>query len=129
MIDNADKSDEVDIQSVIPPINKGNLIITSRNRQAAGLGTAIEIGEMDAEDAVALLFRRAAIHHPAPKEEITGAEIARSLGFLALAIEHAGAYVQSVGGNLQDYLQQFQNNRRDTLEKSPAFSMHKESVF
>ncbi|MCJ1253239.1 hypothetical protein MMC24_001050 [Lignoscripta atroalba] len=129
VIDNADKLDEVDIQSVIPPINKGRVIITSRNRQAAGLGTAIELGEMDAGDAVALLFRTAAIHHPTPMEEITGTEITKSLGYLALAIEHAGAYVQSVGGTLQDYLQQFQNNRRDTLEKSPAFSMHKESVF
>lgn len=26
-------------------------------------------------------------------------------------------------------MQQFQNNRRETLEKSPAFSMHKESGF
>lgn len=129
VIDNADNLDDVDIHSVILPINHGSVIITSWTRQAAGFGTAIEIGEMDAGDAVALLFRRAAIHHPTPKEEITGAEIAKSLGFLALAIEHAGAYIQSVGGNLQDYLQQFQNNRRDTLEKSPVFSMHKEFVF
>jgi len=83
---------------------------------------------MDAGDAAALLSRRAAILHPTPIEEITGAGIAKSLGYLALAIEHAAAYVQCVGGNLQDYLQQFQSNRKDTLGKSPAFSMHKESV-
>lgn len=128
VIDNADNLDEVEIHTVIPPINKGSVIITSRNRQAAGFGPAIEIGEMDAGDAVALLFRRAAIYHPAPMEEITGAEIAKSLGYLALAIEHAGAYVQSVGGTLHEYLQQFQDDRRDTLDKSPTFSMHKESV-
>lgn len=128
VIDNADKI-EVDIQPFIPPINKGSVIITSRNREAAGLGTAIELGEMKAEDALALLFHKAALHHPTSTEELIGAEITKSLGYLALAIEHAGAYVQSVGGTLQEYLQRFQNNRRDTLEKSPAFSMHKESVF
>ena len=84
---------------------------------------------MKAEDAVALLFHKAAIHHPTSTEDVTGAEITKSLGYLALAIEHAGAYVQSVGGTLQEYFQQFQNNRRDTLERSPAFSVHKESVF
>lgn len=129
VIDNADNLDKVDIHSIIPPINKGSVIITSRNRQAAAFGPGIEIGEMDEADAAALLFRRAAIHHPTPMEEITGAEIAKSLGYLALAIEHAGSYVQSVGGTLLDYLQQFQDDRRDTLDKSPAFSMHKESVF
>ena len=129
VIDNADKLNEVDIQPFIPPINKGSVIITSRNREAAELGTAIELGEMKAEDAVALLFHKAALHHPTSTEDLIGAEITKSLGYLALAIEHAGAYVQSVGGTLQEYLQQFQNNRRDMLEKSPAFSMHKESVF
>lgn len=129
VIDNADKLDEVEIQPFIPPINKGSVIITSRNRAVAELGIAIELGEMKAEDALALLFQKAALHHPTSTEELIGAEITKSLGYLALAIEHAGAYVQSVGGTLQEYLQQFQQNRRDTLEKSPAFSLHKESVF
>lgn len=129
VIDNADNLNEVDIQPFIPPINRGSVIITSRNRGAAELGPAIELGEMKAEDAVALLFHKAALHHPTSTEDLIGAEITKSLGYLALAIEHAGAYVHSVGGTLQEYLQQFQHNRRDTLEKSPAFSMHKESVF
>ena len=129
VIDNADKLNEVDIQPFIPPINKGNVIITSRNRAVAELGIALEVGEMKAEDALALLFKKVALHHLTSTEERFGAEITKSLGYLALAIEHAGAYVQSVGGTLQEYLQQFQNNRRDTLEKSPAFSLHKESVF
>ena len=129
VIDNADKLNEVKLQPFIPPINKGSLIITSRNRAVAELGIAMELGEMKAEDALALLFQKAALHHPTSTEEHIGAEITKSLGYLALAIEHAGAYVHSVGGTLHEYLQQFQNNRRDTLEKSPAFSMHQESVF
>ena len=129
VIDNADKLDEVDIETFIPPTNKGSVIITSRNRQAAGFGTALELGEMDAGDASALLLRRAAIHDPTPTDEIAATEITKSLGYLALAIEHAGAYVQSVGGTLQDYQLQFQSSRKSTLEKSPRVSMHKESVF
>ncbi|KAL8999156.1 MAG: hypothetical protein Q9169_001935 [Polycauliona sp. 2 TL-2023] len=129
VIDNADNLKEVNIQPFIPPINKGHVIITSRNRETAELGTGIEIGEMEAEDAMALLFHKAAISHPTSTDELIGAEITHSLGYLALAIEHAGAYVHSAGGTLEEYLQQFQKNRRETLEESPAFSMHKESVF
>ena len=129
VIDNAENLNEVDIQPFIPPINKGSVIITSRNREVAELGNAIELGEMKVEDALALFFHKAALLCPTSTEELIGAEITKSLGYLALAIEHAGAYVHSVGGTPQEYLQQFQNNRRDMLEKSPAFSMHKESVF
>lgn len=51
------------------------------------------------------------------------------LGYLALAIEHAGAYIHSVGETLPNYRHQLQDNRRKMLEKRPGVSMHKESVF
>ena len=129
VIDNADKLDKVDIEAFIPSTNKGSVIITSQNRQAEGFGLAIELGEMDAKDATTLLLRRASIRNPTPNDENVAAEITRSLGCRALAIEHAGSYVQSVGGSLRDYQLQFQSNKRDTLEKSPIISLHKDSVF
>ena len=116
VIDNADTLDEIDIEAFIPPTNKGSVVITSRNRQAAGFGQALKLGEMDANDAKTLLFRRAAIHHPTPTDETSAAEITKALGYLAPAIEHAGAYMQSIGGTLQDYQLQFQSDRRSTLE-------------
>ena len=129
VIDNADKLDEVDIQAFIPPTNKGSVVITSRDSQAGVFGPAIELGEMDSRDAYILLLRRAAIHQPCPADEAAAVEITKSLGYLALAIEHAGAYIQSVGGSLRDYQQQFQSNKRSTLDRSPRVSMHKDSVF
>lgn len=128
VIDNADRTDEVDIESLIPSASKGSIIITSRDRKAAGFGPSIELGEMDPEDASSLLLRRAAIQCPSPADEKTAAEIVKSLGYLALAIEHAGSYVQSVSGSLQDYQLQFQRNRKATLAKRGGVSMHRESV-
>jgi len=47
VIENADNLNVVDIEGFIPPTSKGNVIIISQNRQAAGYGSAIELGEMD----------------------------------------------------------------------------------
>ena len=79
------------------------MIITSRNREAAGIGTAIKLGKMRLEDAVALLFHKAALHYPTSTEELI-ADIAKSLGYFALTIKYAGAYVISVDRTLQEYL-------------------------
>ena len=84
---------------------------------------------MDSVDATSLLLRRAAIHQPTPTDQVLALEITKSLGHLALAVEHAGAYIQSGGGSLLEYKEQFETNRRIILEKSPAVSMHKDSVF
>lgn len=75
VIDNADNLDEADVPNFIPATNKGSVIITSRNRQAAGLGHAIELGDMEAEDAITLLLRRAGVN-ASPSNESVAAGIA-----------------------------------------------------
>jgi len=77
---------------------------------------------------MSLLLCRATIR-PTANDKIVAADIVKSLGYLALAIEHAGAYVHSGGGGLRDYKEQFETNRRTTLQQSPAVSMHRDSVF
>jgi hypothetical protein len=45
---------EIRINEFLPPTSHGNIIITSRNRQMTD-GTRVELGEMDAEDALEFL--------------------------------------------------------------------------
>lgn len=122
VIDNADNLEEVDIVTFIPRTNKGNVRITSRGRQAEGFGPAIEPGEMDSIDANSPFPGRAAVHGPTSAKQALAFGITKSLRYLALAVEHAGAYVQPGGGSLLEYKEQFETNRRITLEKSPAVS-------
>ncbi|KAI9800977.1 MAG: hypothetical protein M1825_003511 [Sarcosagium campestre] len=129
VVDNADELDAIDVEAFIPQTLKGNVIITSRNRQAQGFGPAIELGELSAGDAQSLLLKRSGIGTPSADEEKTAAAIVESLGYLALAIEHAGAYVQSVDGSLEEYLREYKSNRRSLLSEAHGVSKDNQSVF
>jgi hypothetical protein len=129
IIDNADNLKEINIKSYFPTTTQGHIIITSRNRQSIAFGLGIELGEMDAEEAKELLLARAGLDSPDQEDQFEAASIVKSLGYLALAIDHAGAYIQSVCGTLEDYHEQFKNNRAETLKDKPAVSTYEESVF
>lgn len=129
VIDNADNLKEVNIKSYFPATSQGHLIITSRNRQAVGFGAGVELGEMDAEEAKKLLLARAGIDSPEDHDHTEAASIVKSLGYLALAIDHAGAYVLSVCGTLEDYHELFKTNRAEILKDKPDVSTYEESVF
>lgn len=104
VIDNAD--DLVWMQSIIPRGRMGSLVITSRDRMVYRyVNHAINVGRMGSEEAVALLFRSANIPpNPVPtrhrteltqqmRRTIQGYWIVDRLGYLALAIDLAGAYI------------------------------------
>jgi hypothetical protein len=104
IIDNADDLKTVNIKCYFPATTRGAIIITSRNRQAASFGTGIELGEMHPMEAKALLLARAGVEAPNEEDDTEAASIVKLLGYLALAIDHAGAYIQSVCGTLEDYM-------------------------
>ncbi|KAI9668907.1 MAG: hypothetical protein M1817_005186 [Caeruleum heppii] len=129
VVDNADDLKTVNVESFLPQTMKGNIIITSRNRQAQAFGPAVELAEMDVEDAESLLLRRSGIQQPSSDEKGLAARVTQNLGYLALAIEHAGAYIQSVDGSLAEYLEEFKTNRKTLLSESYGVSKDNQSVF
>lgn len=130
IIDNADDLESVNIQEYIPPTKKGHIILTSQDRRTASLGPAIELEEMKQEDAEKLFLEKACITDPTREQSTVCAEIVTKLGRLALAVEHAGAYVHdnAMAHRLEDYLQDFKNKRQQVLDESPQFSLHKQSM-
>ncbi|KAI9800264.1 MAG: hypothetical protein M1833_003378 [Piccolia ochrophora] len=118
IIDNADDLKEIKLERFLPPTMKGNVIITSRNKQAEEIGISLELKGMNAEDAESLLLRRSAVVNPTAHQKDTAARIAKSLGHLALAVEQAGAYIRTVGGTLEEYEESFQADRYSLLSDS-----------
>ncbi|KAN0071003.1 TPR-like protein [Elaphomyces granulatus] len=96
IIDNADNPD-MDISTIFPVGNRGSILVTTRNPRCTVHASAgsHELGEMGLEDGVKL-FLRAANLEDASSELIQeeARAIVKTLGFLALAIVQAGAYVQ-----------------------------------
>lgn len=132
IIDNADDLDGVSIKEYIPHGNKGHIILTSQDRGAANICPAtipatIELGEMKKEDAEALFLQKACITDPTKEQMTVCTEIVNKLGRLALAVEHAGAYVHNndMASRPEDYLMEFEKRKKEVLEESPRFSRHK----
>ena len=130
IFDNADEVDGLTVQEFIPPTRKGHVILTSQDRRKASLGSSIEVEDMVQEDAETLFLERAKIKEPAKEQKETCKVIVNRLGRLALAVEHAGAYVHDndMAQRLNDYLVDLDKNRQRVLDESPEFSNHKTSV-
>src|SRR6266850_2420025 len=116
--DNADCGYQM-VERFLPQGNKGNIIITSRNKAFGRLTTSensLEVDNMGEEEAISLLLRSAM-----PGSDFlqsTAKEIVRTLGFIPLAIDQAGAYVQSCGCSLDNYLELFLRCRERLMSES-----------
>jgi len=123
VIDNAD-DDKIGIQSVIPEGNQGSIIITSQNsnlcKRMKGYED-VEVGIMEPLEAKTLLLEHLKLEfHVDTKDVLEDCDkIARELGYLALAIDLAGAYI----GNDKDpiralrrYLMDYKNHRDYLLQ-------------
>jgi hypothetical protein len=109
VFDNADNPPPEVIAKFIPPGNRGNILITSRN-QSMGLRIVpfenrIEINEMAEPDAIALLLK-ASFLDPSALHLEAGKRIVRELGYIPLAVDHAGAYIQAGRCDINEYLTQ-----------------------
>ena len=85
VFDNADAPPPEVVEKFIPSGNRGNILITSRNRsmgRIVSLENRIEIKEMEEADAIVLLLRT--------KHVEVSKKIVNELCFIPLAIDHAG---------------------------------------
>jgi tetratricopeptide (TPR) repeat protein len=110
VFDNADNLPPEVVVKFIPPGNRGNILITSRN-QFMGLRIVpfenrLEINEMEESDAITLLLKASFLDQSA--EHLQAAKrIVMELGCIPLAVDHAGAYIQARRCDIDEYLDQF----------------------
>ena len=118
VFDNADNPPSEVVVKFIPPGNRGNILITSRN-QSMGLRIVpvenrIEVNEMQESDAINLLIKASfldasAQHLQAAKRIVT------ELGCIPLAVDHAGAYLQAGRCDINEYLREFSLHRQSLM--------------
>jgi tetratricopeptide (TPR) repeat protein len=117
IIDNADNP-ELDLTTLFPEGDKGDLLITTRNPDFRSHGTSgsVELKGLKAKEALQLLLRLAGIPKPWDADiEAAGNNIARTLGYLALALIQAGTSIFRKFCDLTDYLnfhQHYRNQRQ-----------------
>ncbi|KAM5494295.1 hypothetical protein MaudMau93_000311 [Microsporum audouinii] len=114
IMDNANDP-HIDLHEYFPKGNRGYIIITTLNPAHKVYGNLtpgyFEFEGMEDDDACALLLRTARRPEPWDAESLSLAvNITRKLGFLALAIIHAGAVIRNGLCTLKDYLTFYDSN-------------------
>jgi hypothetical protein len=97
VFDNADDLPVYVVEKFIPPGNRGNILITSRNRSMGRLVSfenIIEINEMEEADAITLLLKASCLDASAEHIEVAK-NIVTELGCMPLAVDQAGAYIEA----------------------------------
>ena len=114
VFDNADAPPPEVVEKFVPSGNGGNILITSRNRsigKIVSLENRIEITEMEEVDAITLLLKASCLD-PLPEHLEISKKIVTELGFIPLAIDHAGAYINAGRCDIDQYLRHFSEHRQ-----------------
>ncbi|RDW57476.1 hypothetical protein BP6252_13736 [Coleophoma cylindrospora] len=117
IIDNADDVN-FDYSTYIPSGDMGAVLITSRNIHCKPYNnTGYELLDaLDEEESTSLLFKTAEID---PDERVDlsqkAKEVARLLGYHALALTHAGAYIRNGICDLHEYADKFRTKYNELL--------------
>ena len=130
IIDNVD-DDEVRLDDLLPAGNKGCILVTSRNPAHVSYGTvgegSLELLQMEENEAKTLILKAASEREPW-KETLTDSAsiICHALGFLPLALVHAGKAIASRlcswGNYLSFYKKQSDLIRRTRRDRSRSAS-------
>lgn len=133
IIDNAD-DERIDLSKYFPNNNRGHILVSTRVPSFQGYGTIgpsyYDFTEraLSEEEATSLLLQEIKKSPPKAKESTwkkMALKIAKSLGYLALAICHAGAAIRSGYCGLIDF-QEFYDASWRSIRKSWGLSSHPE---
>ncbi|KAG9073867.1 hypothetical protein FS749_014606, partial [Ceratobasidium sp. UAMH 11750] len=122
VFDNADDPD-LGLPEFLPEGSHGCVLITTRLRSLAllgqGPGSDCNVGGMDGEEAVELLLKKARMQDQVLSvEEVEAAnKLVGDLGYLALAIVHAGAYIWCSSISIAKYRKRCLEHTQVALEK------------
>lgn len=132
ILDNADDP-LLDISRYFPVGNRGTIIVTSRNPECrchATVGSR-ELREMESDEAINLLLRSGDLSKEDQNLRDVALPIVQTLGYLALAVNHAGASIRQKVSSLEKYLDVYTRHRKKLLSSQPvqASSDYKYAVY
>lgn len=121
ILDNADDP-LLDISKFFPVGNRGTIIVTSRNPDCRCHATAgsKELREMERDEAITLLLRSGDLSSKDEDLRRLARPIVENLGYLALAVNHAGAFIRQRKCSLGDYLGIYTRHRKELLGSRPV---------
>lgn len=117
VFDNADDL-SLDLSPYFPVGGRGTILITTRNPQCAIHATvgSCKLGKMKAEEAITLILKAANVLEPWDEQtRLTARPVVHALGYLALAIDHAGAVIRQGLCTMEEYCEEYSRRRKELL--------------
>ena len=119
VVDNADDP-ATDYSKYFPDGERGHIIVTSR-LQACKVHATVgshEFREMTEEDAITLLLKASGLYKIASSEDRSSAQaIAKTLGYLPLALAQAGASIRQEICSIHEYLGIYNSHKTEMLNE------------
>lgn len=118
MFDNYDTPNvfrDQDIHYYVPSGKNGHVLFTSRHEDSERLGHCIRVAAMSEDESVNLLLQRS----PTEDENYEGRKIASTLGYLALALDQAGAYIRARKLPLKSFISHYNKRKEIVLREVP----------
>ena len=104
------------IRDYLPSGRSGRTLFTSRHQDSARLGHKIDASTMTENESLKLLLQRLPLNEV---ESTHGRKIVSTLGYLALAIDQAGAYIRARSLDLKDFIQHYHDRKEVVLQEIP----------
>ena len=102
------------ISAMIPAARTGHVIITSRSPNWKEVGQTLPVGVFDRQESVSFLLQRAG------RNELptTADRLAKALGDLPLALDHAASLIEQTQISFDDYLRKFESQWAQMLTRN-----------
>ena len=114
IFDNAETPEQIDPYL---PGGAGHVIVTSRDPAFASIAQALKVEKLPADDAVDLILKRAGrLQDATAADRKAAAELAQELGYLPLALNQAGAYVNATASGFDSYLKLCRTQQKERLK-------------
>lgn len=135
VIDGADEIEDqeselyIDLHHYLPDALQLDRIMTTRSSRVQNMSTqkAIEVNNMEEEEAVQLFYKHANLRQNAIETEQEVKAIVKELGHLALAVMLAGSYVREtprLHKDLRRYLERYRAQRKQFLGRKALHNVH-----
>ena len=121
ILDNAEERHNIHLY--VPQTGNGHVLITSRNPIWDGLGTTLTVEVMQPEEALDFLAKRT--NDPNAQ---AAKKLAKTLGYLPLALEQAAAYIRENSISLDQYQTLFQKYHAQLLQHSHLATEYPDTV-
>jgi tetratricopeptide (TPR) repeat protein len=112
-----------DVRAYLPRGKTGHVIITSRDPNWGGVASKLPVQVMKIGEAVEFLLTRTK-----ESDRKSADALAEKLGYLPLALEQAGAYIEATGGTLADYLKIFGKHQAELLGRGVPATGYESTV-